>query len=204
MASESDLVAVGGSLEPEVVYRAYRRGIFPWFDEGQPVLWWSPDPRAVLPLDAVHRSRRMQRTLRSGRFRVRLDAPFEAVMRACGEGRPEGTWIHEDMVRCYRRLHDLGHAHALGVYAEERLVGGIYGVAFGGGFAAESMFHTARDASKVALLALVDHLRARGFRLLDVQFWTAHLARFGVREIPRVDYLEQVQAVRDLPVTWQA
>ena len=202
MNGDRDLVAVGGSLDPDVVIQAYREGIFPWFDEGQPVLWWSPDPRAVLPFERFHVSRRLRRTLQSGRFDVRRDAPFETIMRACAEERADGTWIHDAMIACYRELHRRGVAHALGVYEDGELVGGIYGVAFGGGFAAESMFHRVRDASKVALVNLVEHLQARGFTLLDVQFLTSHLASFGCEEIPRDRYLERVRAIRDDAVSF--
>lgn len=201
MAPGEDLVAAGGPLDPALVRDAYRHGIFPWYDAGDPVLWWSPDPRGILPLDALHVPRRLARTLASDRFRITRDEAFGAVIRACDEARPDGTWIHADMIRCYEQLHAAGHAHSLEVWDRARgdLVGGIYGVAFGGGFAAESKFHRVRDASKVALVALVRHLVARGFELLDVQFVTPHLARLGCVEIPRDDYLARVHAVRDLP-----
>jgi len=195
--ADGDLVAVGGTLDAPLVLEAYRHGIFPWYDAGEPVLWWSPDPRAILPLDDLHVSRRLARTIASGRFAVRRDTAFDEVVRACDENRPDGSWIHADMRRCYGDLHRAGHAHSLEVYEGDALVGGIYGVAFGGGFAGESMFHRVRDASKVALVALVAHLRARGFTLLDVQFKTSHLARFGCVEVPRAAYLARVHAVRD-------
>lgn len=195
-----DLIAAGGVLEPGLVLDAYRHGVFPWYEGGQPVLWWSPDPRGVLPLDAVHVSRRLARTLRSDRFRISRDEAFGDVMRACDEDRPDGTWIHADMIACYEQLHAAGHAHSLEVWEGSDLVGGIYGVAFGGGFAAESMFHRVRDASKVALVALARHLAGRGFELLDVQFVTSHLEQFGCVEIPRDVYLDRVRAVRDLDV----
>jgi len=195
-----DLVAVGGPLEPDVVLDAYRHGIFPWYDAGEPVLWWCPDPRTILPLGGLHVSRRLGRTLRSGAFEVRTDTRFSDVMLGCRADRSDGTWIHADMLRCYEVLHARGNAHSIEVYQEDELVGGIYGVAFGGGFAAESKFHRVRDASKVALVALADHLRTRGFELLDVQFMTPHLERFGCVEIPREEYLERVRAVRNLPV----
>jgi leucyl/phenylalanyl-tRNA--protein transferase len=185
-----------------MVLKAYRAGIFPWFNEGEPVCWWSPDPRAILPLESVCVARRLRRTMRSGRFAIDLQAPFEKIMQACGEERPEGTWIHADMLRCYRALHAQGHAQALGIYRDGALVGGVYGVNFGACFAAESMFHRERDASKVALVALVEHLRRRGFTLLDVQFLTHHLEQFGCEEIPRSDYLARVQAARDEAVHW--
>jgi len=197
-----DVVAVGGALEADVVFDAYRHGVFPFYAADQPVLWWCPDPRAVLPLDALHVSRRLARTLRRRDLVVRRDTAFEAVMRACDQDRPDGSWIHEAMVEAYVELHRRGHAHALEVWIEDRLVGGIYGVAVGGVFSAESMFHRERDASKVALVHLAGHLAARGFDLLDVQFVTPHLARFGALEIPREAYLERVRRARDDDVSF--
>jgi leucyl/phenylalanyl-tRNA--protein transferase len=186
------MVAVGGRLEPVTVLDAYRHGVFPWYDEGQPVLWWCPDPRAVLPLDRLHVSRRLARSLRTFRGDVRVDTAFEAVMRACAVDRPDGTWIHEAMVTCYTELHRRGHAHTVEIWQDDRLVGGVYGVAFGAGFAAESMFHRERDASKIALVHLVRRLKRRGFTLMDVQFLTPHLESLGCVEIPRDVYLRRV------------
>ena len=197
-----DLVAAGGSLEPDVVYQAYQHGIFPWYDAGEPLLWWSPDPRTILPLESFHVPRRLARTLARGMFTIRRNSAFEDVMRACDENRPDGSWIHADMVACYSELHRRGQAHSLEVFRDEKLVGGLYGVSFGGGFAAESMFHRERDASKIALVHLVRHLSARGFNLLDVQFKTEHLAQFGCLEIPRDDYLARVACALDMPVTF--
>jgi leucyl/phenylalanyl-tRNA--protein transferase len=193
-----DIVAVGARLDPDVVFDAYRHGVFPWYDRDMPVLWWSPDPRALLPLDErFHVSRRLERTLRAGRFEVRHDVDFEGVMRGCDERRPDGTWIHADMLACYTELFRRGHAHSVEVVREGRLLGGVYGVAFGAGFAAESMFHRERDMSKVALVHLVRHLGARGFAFLDVQFPTPHLRRFGCFTVPRDAYLRMVaDAVR--------
>ena len=187
-----DIVAVGGRLDPELVLDAYRHGVFPFYDADQPVLWWCPDPRAVLEVDALHVPRRLMRTLRRSDWEVTVDTAFEEVVRACDEQRPDGTWIHEAMVRCYTALHAAGHAHSLEVRREGRLVGGIYGVAVGGLFAAESKFHRARDASKVALVHLARRLADRGYTLLDVQFLTPHLAQFGCVEIPRDEYLARV------------
>ncbi len=198
----TDLVAAGGELEPMLVMDAYRHGIFPWYDVGDPVLWWSPDPRAILPLDALHVSRRLQRRTRSAGFEVVRDRAFEQVVRACDENRPDGSWIHEAVIRCYTRMHEQGDAHSVEVYEEGALVGGLYGVAFGGGFAAESMFHRVDDASKIALVALVEHLHDRGFTLLDVQFLTPHLERFGCIEIPRSEYLERVRDAVSKDVSW--
>lgn len=187
------LIGVGGDLSPALLLRAYSEGVFPWFSEGDPVLWWSPDPRAIIELDGLHISRRLARTIRSGKFRVSVDRSFEAVMRACGETRPEGTWVTEEMVAAYSRLHREGHAHSVEVWHGEALAGGIYGVAIGGLFAGESMFHTVTDASKVALAALVEHLKNRGYALFDVQMKTEHTERMGAVEIARDSYLARLQ-----------
>src|SRR5688500_8285292 len=146
-----DLVGVGGRLDADLLLHAYRHGVFPWYARGDPVLWWCPDPRGVLPLDAVHVPRRLARTLASGRFRVTADTAFGRVMRACAEGREGGTWIHREMFAPYLALHEAGHAHSVEVWDGQRLVGGIYGVRVGRVFCAESKFHRVRDASKVAL-----------------------------------------------------
>jgi leucyl/phenylalanyl-tRNA--protein transferase len=192
-AEGEDLVAVGGDLEPSLVLDAYRHGVFPWWSEGEPgPLWWSPDPRAVLPLLGLCVPRRLARTLRSPIWEVVTDRAFEEVVRACAEGRSDGTWIHEPMVAAYRELHALGHAHSVEVRVEGRLVGGVYGVAVGRAFAAESMFHRRTDASKVALVHLVRRLAAKGYTLLDVQFKTPHLERLGAVEIPRAEYLRRL------------
>jgi leucyl/phenylalanyl-tRNA--protein transferase len=219
------LVGVGGELSPPLLVRAYSEGVFPWFSEGDPVLWWSPDPRAVIELDGLHVSRRLARTVRSGKFRVTVDRCFEGVMRACGENRVEGTWVTGEMVAGYAALHRAGYAHSLEVWTSGsaavpaaslgaagtaalpgsgwELAGGIYGVAVGGLFAGESMFHRVTDASKVALVALVDRLRQRGFVLFDVQMTTEHTERMGAVNIPREDYLRRLHAaVRMTGVTF--
>ncbi len=197
-----DIVAVGGVLEPDLVLDAYRHGVFPFYDEGHPVLWWCPDPRAVLPLDAVHVPRRLARRMRRAGYEIRIDTAFGDVMRACDANRADGTWIHEAMIAAYEELHRRGHAHALEVWQEGRLVGGVYGVAVGGCFAAESMFHRVRDMSKLGLVHLARRLRERGFRLLDVQFLTPHLSRFGCVELPRETYLAEVRRWRDADVAF--
>lgn len=196
-ADEDGLVAVGGDLSPERLLAAYRAGIFPWFSEGQPPLWWSPDPRAVLSVTELHVPRRLRDRLRRGDFELRWNTDFEAVMRACGEQREEGTWITEEMLAGYGALHRRGVAHALAVHRGGELVGGIYGVQIGAVFAAESMFHRATDMSKVALVRLVERLAAAGVELLEVQFLTPFLAQFGVREIPRASYLQRLAELRD-------
>jgi leucyl/phenylalanyl-tRNA---protein transferase len=203
--SADGLVAIGGRLTTERLLDAYRHGIFPWPSSAhEPMLWWSPEPRAILPLDDVHRSRRLQRRMRSGEFSVRVDAAFAEVIAACGTGpgRQGGTWLTPDMIAAYIELHRLGHAHCVETWKDGVLAGGVYGIAIGGLFAAESMFYRARDASKVALVSLVDHLRVRGYQLLDVQQWTPHTGSLGVIEIPRREYLRRLGEVVDLPVTF--
>jgi leucyl/phenylalanyl-tRNA--protein transferase len=190
-ADENGLVAIGGDLLPGTLLRAYRAGVFPWFDEGDPILWWSPDPRAIIELDGLDISRRLARTLRSGRFRTTLDQSFGQVIRGCAD-RAEGTWVTKNMIAAYETLHKLGHAHSLEVWQDDELAGGIYGVAIGGFFAGESMFTRLRDGSKVALVSLVERLRQGGFQLFDVQFLTPHTQRMGAVEIPRETYLARL------------
>ena len=183
-------------LSPELVVAAYCRGIFPMADEDGEIGWYSPDPRAVFPLDAFHVPRSLAKTIRQGRFEVRVDTAFEAVMRGCAER--EVTWISEELVRVYVELHRLGLGHSVEAWRDGRLVGGLYGVALGGAFMGESMFSREADASKVCLVALVERLRARGFVLLDSQLATEHLARFGQVEIPRRDYLRRLRTALPL------
>jgi leucyl/phenylalanyl-tRNA--protein transferase len=190
-ADENGLVAIGGDLLPGTLLRAYRAGVFPWFDEGDPILWWSPDPRAIIELDGLHISRRLARTLRSGKFRTTLDQSFGQVIRGCAD-RAEGTWVTKQMIAAYETLHKLGHAHSLEVWQDDELAGGIYGVAIGGFFAGESMFTRRSDGSKIALVALVERLRQGGFQLFDVQFLTPHTQRMGAVEIPRETYLARL------------
>lgn len=163
-------------------------GVFPMGDEDGRILWFSPDPRGILPLDRFHVPRSLGRVVRSGRFEIRLSTAFDEVMRACADRGQ--TWISEEIIASYWRLHRLGHAHSVEAWREGRLVGGLYGVALGAAFFGESMFHRETDASKVALVALVRRLRDRGFRLLDTQWMTPHLRRFGGVEIPRLRYLD--------------
>jgi leucyl/phenylalanyl-tRNA--protein transferase len=203
LADPEGLVGVGGDLRPGTLLLAYADGVFPWFNAGDPVLWWSPDPRAVIELDELHVSRRLARTIRQGKFRVTVDSCFEAVMRACGESRPEGTWVTDEMVRAYCELHALGLAHSVETWVGDKLAGGTYGVTIGGLFAAESMFYRATDGSKVALVALVERLRRRGFELLDVQMTTPHTERLGAHDVPRREYLQRLRAaVRKKGVTF--
>jgi leucyl/phenylalanyl-tRNA---protein transferase len=187
-ALPNGLLACGGDLEPGTVLAAYRAGIFPWPDPDERLLWWSPESRAVLPLDRFHESRSLRRTRRRGAFGVTVDRAYASVMEGCAD-RPEGTWITSSILAAYVSLHELGWAHSVEVWAGERLAGGVYGVAIGGFFAAESMFHREPDASKVALAELVEHLRRVEFRLLDVQLLTTHLASLGAVLIARDEYL---------------
>jgi leucyl/phenylalanyl-tRNA--protein transferase len=192
-ADASGLVAMGGDLSPERLLEAYRRGIFPWYDEDLPICWWSPDPRAIFELDRFHISRRLQRTCRSGRFQVSVDRVFSKVIEGCADRPGQGTWITSEMVGAYEALHRLGHAHSVEVWKENCLVGGIYGVAVSGLFAGESMFSRCSDASKIALVHLINRLRERDFQLFDIQFLNAHTTRLGAVEIRRVDYLTRLR-----------
>lgn len=187
-ADAEGLVAHGGDLEPSTLVAAYRRGIFPWPYDAASLLWWSPDPRAVLPVDGLHVSRRLARTLRGGRFHITVNAAFPAVIDGCA-ARDE-TWITPALRAAYVRLHALGWTHSVEVWsADGGLAGGLYGIAVGGLFAAESMFHRERDASKAAVVALVQHARRVGITLVDVQIPSPHLASLGARAIPRRQYL---------------
>jgi leucyl/phenylalanyl-tRNA--protein transferase len=187
-------------LTPELIVAAYCRGIFPMADEAGEIGWYSPDPRAVFPLDAFHVPRSLAKTIRRRTFEVRVDTAFEAVMRGCADR--DLTWISEDIVRSYTALHRLGLAHSVEAWREGRLVGGLYGVSLGGAFMGESMFSRETDASKVCLVFLVERLRERGYVLLDSQMATEHLAKFGQIEIPRREYLRQLRAALKLERTF--
>ena len=200
LADADGLVAGGADLSPERLLYAYEHGIFPWFDDEVPPLWWSPDPRVVMPVDGVRVSRRLARRLRQGRFRITWDAAFGEVMRACGTDREEGTWLVEPMLAAYDILHAMGHAHSLEVWHGDDLVGGIYGVHRGALFAAESMFHRETDASKAALVACVRSVAARGVTLFDVQMETAHLMSMGAAIWSRDRYMDAVEAACREPV----
>jgi leucyl/phenylalanyl-tRNA---protein transferase len=198
LAHASGLLAVGGDLAPERLLAAYRAGIFPWplGEVDDPMFWFSPNPRFVLRPPELHVSRSLRKTIRSGRFEVRFDTAFEAVIRACAATRrrhEHGTWISEPMVRAYTELHRLGHAHSAESFRDGRLVGGLYGVAIGGAFFGESMFYTEPDASKIAFVTLVEELSTCHFRLVDCQQETAHLARFGAQPMPRRRFLRDLQ-----------
>lgn len=196
------IIGVGGNLSPGMLLSAYRQGVFPWFDAGDPVIWWCPDPRFMLFLDELHVSRSMRRTLSSGRFRFTLDTEFAGVMHSCATTpRPgqNGTWITQDMEAAYRQLHELGFAHSCETWMDGRLVGGIYGVAIGRIFFGESMFSHESDASKAALITLARFLCRHGFGVMDAQLRTPHVERLGGREIPRGEFLRILRGAIELP-----
>ncbi len=202
-ATPEGLLAVGGDLRPERLLAAYRHGIFPWYNDDQPILWWSPDPRAVLFPEKLHVPRSLQKCLRQNRFTVTLDSSFRDVMEQCAGPRsqyPEGgTWITGEMLEGYTRLHELGFAHSVESWHDSHVVGGLYGIAIGGAFFAESMFTKVDDAGKVALVRLVQQLHAWGFRIIDCQQSSPHVTRFGAEEIPRSDFISRLTAALKLP-----
>jgi leucyl/phenylalanyl-tRNA---protein transferase len=195
-ADADGVIGFGGKLSPEWLLDAYEHGIFPWptGDPTMPVPWCSPDPRAIIPLDAFHVPRRLGQTCRSGRFRVTYDTDFASVIRSCATAnhRRGHTWLISPMIHTYTRLFEQGHCHSVEAWQGGELAGGTYGLAIGGLFAAESMFFRVRDASKVALVHLVERLRERGYVLLDIQQLTQHTAQFGAVEIPRSEYLRRL------------
>lgn len=189
-------------LSPALVLAAYENGFFPMADPDDEyrIGWYAPDPRAILPLDTFRVSRNLEKTVRRGIFEVYSDRDFEGVMRACANR--EETWISEEIIRVFTQLHRAGYAHSIECWRDGRLAGGLYGVALGGAFFGESMFHTERDASKVALVHLVEHLRDRGFVLLDTQYTTSHLEQFGVIEIPRPVYMQKLARALRVKTSW--
>jgi leucyl/phenylalanyl-tRNA--protein transferase len=193
-------------LTPELLLTAYRSGIFPMAEpeHNNRIYWFAPDPRAILPLDGFHCPKTLLRVVRAQRFTVTCDRAFTEVMRACAEPRPEAdrSWISEEIITAYTQLHRLGFAHSVECWLDGALVGGLYGVSIGAAFMGESMFHRATDASKVALYHLVERLNERGFQVLDVQFTTPHLLRFGVIEISRDEYEARLAQAVDQPVTF--
>jgi leucyl/phenylalanyl-tRNA--protein transferase len=197
LGEPNGLLAVGGALTPDWLLGAYRRGIFPWFSVGQPILWWSPDPRAVFDPDHFRVARSLRQSIRGRGYETTLDRDFGAVMRACAVPRePDGgTWITDSMIAAYEQLHRLGHAHSVETWAGGELVGGLYGVRVGAMFFGESMFSRARDASKVALARLMDEARATGIRLIDCQLPTPHLASLGAETVPRTAFLRRLAAL---------
>ncbi|MDB6062296.1 MAG: leucyl/phenylalanyl-tRNA--protein transferase [Verrucomicrobiaceae bacterium] len=204
------LIAFGGDLRPERILAAYRRGIFPWYQEGEPILWWSPDPRGVLFLEQLHISRSMRKVLLQADFEIRMDSDFAAVMRGCAAytEKRTGTWITPAMYNAYCDLHALGHAHSIEVWRDDKLIGGLYGLAIGGIFCGESMFSRSENASKIALIKLSQQLQQWGFAVIDSQLGSDHLRSMGAREITRTHYLQLLEqhADTELPVngvTWK-
>jgi leucyl/phenylalanyl-tRNA--protein transferase len=202
-ADEDGLVAFGGTLDPDVLEKAYRVGIFPWSSEPA-VTWWCPNPRAIFELDAFHVSRSLRKQIRQCGWTFHLDRDFEGTMRRCAEPTPDrpSTWISEDFIVAYCELHRRGVAHSVEVYEGNEAVGGLYGVAIGGFFGGESMFRRRSNASKAAVSHLVAHLCTRGFTLLDAQVINAHLASLGAIEIPRLEFLGRLHQATLLPVTF--
>ena len=197
--SEADgqgLLAMGGNLEPETLLAAYSRGVFPWFSEGDPILWWCPDPRLVLFPEQFHCSKRLARRLKQKRYRFSWNEAFEEVIRTCAEiprKGESGTWIIPEMLTAYRRLHELGHAHSVEVWEGSELIGGLYGVLLNRVFFAESMFSKQTDGSKMALARLVERAKCEQWKLIDSQFHTGHLESLGAREISRDKFLSIVR-----------
>lgn len=208
LTDPNGLLAAGGELTPERLLDAYRRGIFPWSADDEPVLWWSPDPRMVLFVNELHLSRSLRRRLRARRYAVTADTAFAAVMAGCAGPRADadGTWITPSIVEAYTALWELGHAHSIETWMDGELAGGLYGVALGRIFFGESMFATRTDASKIAFAHLVRQLQRWRFELIDCQMSTPHLASLGAREIPRREFIDRLRAVRsraDTPAPWR-
>lgn len=201
LTEPNGLLAVGGDLSPERLLAAYPRGIFPWYEEGQPILWWSPDPRAVLFPTGLHVSRRLARTIRQSRLRLTADAAFGTVVEGCAAPRryAEGTWITPAMHDAYARLHELGWAHSFEAWDDGGLVAGMYGVAIGRVFFGESMFARVSNASKVLFVRAVEYLQDRQFELIDCQVWSSHLESLGATTLPRSVFLERLEALCNAP-----
>ena len=196
LADESGMLAVGGDLSEERLLLAYRMGIFPWYSEGEPLLWWSPDPRLILLPEEFHVSQRLSRVIRQGVFRVTMDAAFDSVIRACAEAPRSGqggTWITEEMIDAYCRLHASGYAHSVECWRGDELAGGLYGISIGNAFFGESMFSRVSDASKAALAALVEQIKSWPFALIDCQVATPHLSRMGAREVSREEFMRLLE-----------
>lgn len=208
LAEPPGLLVAGGDLSVETLLTAYSNGIFPWYEEGQPILWWCPDPRAVLFPDELKISRSLRRSVRRGEFHASCDQAFSDVVEGCTRrDQGDGTWITNDMSRAYRRLHLLGHAHSIEVWQQDKLVGGLYGIAIGRVFFGESMFSSVSNASKVALVHLVYILKSRGISLIDCQIPSAHLASLGSREISRERFLSDLDtlvATDTAPASWRS
>lgn len=201
-ADRVGLVCLGGQPTPRRLLAAYRQGIFPWYSEGEPVAWFSPDPRAVFELDQFHVPRRLARTIRQQKFTITINRAFEEVVRGCADRGDEGTWITNQLFKTYIALHRQGHAHSVEAWYQGQLAGGVFGIAIGGFFSGDSMFYRVSDASKVALVYLVQHLRQRGFVLFDIQVINEHTARFGATLLPRCEYLKRLQHAVSLNVSF--
>ena len=201
-ASDEGLLAFGGDLSPNRLLTAYRKGIFPWYAEGDPILWWSPDPRLLLYSGKFKTRKSFARVLRSGKFQVTFDRCFSEVIRQCAHVPREGqggTWLNPEMQEAYTQLHSQGFAHSVEIWQEEKLVGGLYGIALGGAFFGESMFSLVSDASKIAFRALSDVLGGRGYDFIDCQMKTDHLVRMGAVEVDRESYLDQLERTLTKP-----
>jgi leucyl/phenylalanyl-tRNA--protein transferase len=202
LAEEDGILAVGGDLSPGRLLQAYELGIFPWFNEGSPILWWSPDPRLVLYPEELHVSSSLARTLRRGTYRVTADTAFGQVIRGCARSErkgQDGTWITDEMIGAYEELHRLGYAHSFEAWSGDTLAGGLYGVSLGGAFFGESMYSDRTDASKVAFVRSIELFRRSGIELVDCQVRTEHLVRLGAREIPRTDFLDRLSDLLGKP-----
>jgi leucyl/phenylalanyl-tRNA--protein transferase len=201
LAEPDGLLAIGGDLSPGRLEAAYRRGIFPWFNEDQPILWWSPNPRAVLFPEQLNVSRSLRKTLKKKLFTITFDKAFAQVMHECSKPRPyqHGTWITDDMIQAYRTMFELGHAHSVECWQQGRLVGGLYGLSYGKVFFGESMFSKVTDASKVAFVHLVRQLQAWGFPLIDCQVQSQHLASLGAQSIPRAEFIRLLERHCQMP-----
>lgn len=205
------LLACGGDLSVARLKTAYKNGIFPWYCDGQPILWWSPDPRGILPLDEYHCSKSMKKFLKRTDFAVTVNHAFPEVISRCADVKRDdvdegSSWITHEMQEAYIALHQAGEAHSIEVWCNEQLVGGLYGIAVGQVFCGESMFHTMSNASKLAFYCLVNHLKANQFKIIDCQMQTEHLATLGARDIPRVDFLNLLEQFKNEPVSagcWQ-
>lgn len=200
------LLALGGDLAPARLLNAYRQGIFPWYSEHDPILWWSPDPRMVLFPEELEVSRSLRKSLRRGHFSVSMDQAFDNTIQNCSGPRKDdaGTWLQPEMIQAYQELHRQGHAHSVETWLDGELVGGLYGIALGGVFFGESMFSRTSDASKTALVFLVETLLAHGFSLIDCQVYSAHLESLGACEIPRQDFQRRLghEVDKNIPVEW--
>ena len=196
LATESGLVAIGGDLSPETILKAYKKGIFPWYSEGDPILWWSPDPRMVLYPKDLKISRSLKKVLKKNKFTITFNRDFPSVIKMCAKTPrkgQDGTWILPEIIQAYTKLHEMGYAHSVEAYIGDELVGGLYGVVIGKVFFGESMFSKVSDASKVAFVHLVEKLKNEGFHFIDCQVSSHHLARFGAIEIPRDRFLKELQ-----------